>query len=263
MNHIDQPLRLSVGSHKAGSGKGCAMNVVSWENGDTTITDMPACADPMLARIVQRINDSYCTHTTDGLLCPECSIMVLELAHRTVGTGLIDLTDGERRQVWVKVAVDQARSVLHLASAKDRPKAIAAIEAAQAWADDPSEINRLRAATYAASAAAAASAASADYAYAAASASYAASAAYAYPDTYAAYAASAAAYAYPDTYPDTYAAYAAYNAYAAAAAATAYAAASTYTAHRAIDVFCKLTGFTPTPTPVETTIDAYRKMVTV
>ena len=46
------PLRLAVGSHRAGTGKGCAMNVISWENGDTTISDMPSCADPMLAHVV-------------------------------------------------------------------------------------------------------------------------------------------------------------------------------------------------------------------
>jgi len=69
----DQPLRLATGSHKAGSGQGCAMNVISWENGDTIITDIPACADPMLARIVQGVNDSICTHTDTGLLCPTSS----------------------------------------------------------------------------------------------------------------------------------------------------------------------------------------------
>ena len=47
---ITRPLRLAVGSHSAGSGKGCAMNLISWENGDTTITDLPDCADPMLAK---------------------------------------------------------------------------------------------------------------------------------------------------------------------------------------------------------------------
>jgi len=68
MNDITEPLRLAVGSHSAGSGKGCAMNLISWENGDTTITDLPGCSDPMLARIVQRINDSICTHRDGDLL---------------------------------------------------------------------------------------------------------------------------------------------------------------------------------------------------
>jgi hypothetical protein len=90
MNH---PLRLGpVGPHRAGSGKGCAMNVISWENGDTTITDLPACADVLLARIVQRVNDQLCTHRDGDLLCPACSLAVLALAHRTVGTSGHGLT---------------------------------------------------------------------------------------------------------------------------------------------------------------------------
>ena len=148
MFDFPHPLRLAVGSHAAGSGKGCAMNVVSYENGDTTITDMPACADPLLARIVQRVNDSICTHRDGDLLCPSCSVKVLALAHRTVGTG--GLVDLDRRRVWVWVAADQARAVLHLVTS---PKALAAIEAAEAWADDPSAENRANA--YAAYAAAA------------------------------------------------------------------------------------------------------------
>ena len=109
---ITRPLRLAVGSHSAGSGKGCAMNLISWENGDKTITDLPDCADPMLAKIVQRVNDSYCTHRDGDLLCPTCSVKVLELAHRTVGTGTLDLTQRERRVIWVKVAIDQARVMM-------------------------------------------------------------------------------------------------------------------------------------------------------
>ena len=68
--HITEPLRLAVGSHKAGSGRGCAMNVISWENGDTTITDLPGCADQVLARIVQRVNDTICAHRDGDLSVP-------------------------------------------------------------------------------------------------------------------------------------------------------------------------------------------------
>jgi hypothetical protein len=87
-----EPLRLAVGSHQAGSGMGCAMNVVSWENGDFSITDLPDCADRSLAHMVQYVNDNYCLHTTkdaseNSLLCPRCSVDVLALAHRTPGTG--------------------------------------------------------------------------------------------------------------------------------------------------------------------------------
>lgn len=103
---LDHPLRLAVGSHQAGSGKGCAMNAISWENGDTTITDLPACADPVLARIVQRVNDSICTHRDGDLLCPSCSVKVLALAHRTVGTG--GPADLDRRRVWAASAAAYA-----------------------------------------------------------------------------------------------------------------------------------------------------------
>jgi hypothetical protein len=87
MNDITQPLRLAVGSHKAGTGKGCAMNVISWENGDKRITDFPACADEFLTGRVQALNDWYCTHRDGDLLCPACSVVVLDVAHRIVGTG--------------------------------------------------------------------------------------------------------------------------------------------------------------------------------
>lgn len=95
-NDITAPLRLAVGSHSAGSGYGCAMNVISWENGDQTITDMPDCTHPALATIVYGLNDEGCDHgelskgTDDEeevyVLCPECSVKVLDFAHKTVGT---------------------------------------------------------------------------------------------------------------------------------------------------------------------------------
>src|SRR5690606_17551315 len=140
--NIASPLRLAVGSHQAGSGKGCAMNVISWESGDTTITDLPACSDPMLARIVQGVNDAICDHRDGDLLCPECSIKVLDLAHRTVGTGTLDLSELDRCRVWVRVAADQARRVLDLVRGEGRGVCEAAIVAAERWADDPSEANR-------------------------------------------------------------------------------------------------------------------------
>ena len=145
----NHPLQLATGSHQAGSGKGCAMNVISWENGDTTITDFPACSDPMLARIVQGVNDSICRHTTDGALCSSCSMKVLDLAHRTVGTGGI-LSGTTLHVVWVRVACEVARSVVHL---NPDPRVMAAIVAAEAWADNPSAANAANAANAAANAA--------------------------------------------------------------------------------------------------------------
>ena len=137
------PLRLAVGSHKAGSGRGCAMNVISWENGDSRISDMPDCTHPFLSRVVQRLNDSICEHSDGDLLCADCSVIVLGLAHRTVGTADAD-PDG---RVMVRIAAEEAQRVAHLNS---DPRVQAAIDAALAWADTP---------TYAAVAADAAAAA--------------------------------------------------------------------------------------------------------
>jgi hypothetical protein len=136
------PLRLAVGSHKAGSGRGCAMNVISWENGDSRISDMPDCTHPFLSRVVQRLNDSICEQRDGGLLCADCSVIVLGLAHRTVGTADAD-PDG---RVMVRIAAEEAQRVAHMNS---DPRVQAAIDAALAWADTPTA-----AAAYAANAAA-------------------------------------------------------------------------------------------------------------
>ena len=151
MGAVDHPLRLAVGSHEAGSGRGCAMNVISWENGDTTITDYPDCADRLLAKIVQRVNDTICTHRDGDLLCPACSVEVLALGHRIVGTGTHLLAELERRRVWVRVAADQARQVAHL---NPDPRVMIAIQAAEGWCDGTVSTEQCRAAAYAAYAAA-------------------------------------------------------------------------------------------------------------
>jgi hypothetical protein len=44
IDRITNPLRLAKGSHQPGSGKGCAMNVISYINGDEQITDFPVCS---------------------------------------------------------------------------------------------------------------------------------------------------------------------------------------------------------------------------
>ena len=160
MNRITEPLRLAVGSHTAGSGKGCAMNVVSWENGDSTITDLPPCADPFLAKVVQRVNDTYCTHQTNGLLCPDCSVEVLALAHRTVGTAL-DMPAAERARVYVEIAVEEAESVLHLTTREEPRRACALVRRFLAGEDISRQELRAASAAYAAAAAAYAAAAAA------------------------------------------------------------------------------------------------------
>lgn len=105
MTHdIFEPLQLAGGSHEAGSGKGCAMNVISWENGDSKITDFPACSDDFLSLLVQHYNDSLADDVT-GLLSPEHSVMVLELGHMTVGTSYNTLTQDELVELYIHLAM--------------------------------------------------------------------------------------------------------------------------------------------------------------
>ena len=83
-HRITHPLRLAAGSHQPGSGKGCAMNVISYINGDEQITDFPACSARPLAALVQLCNDLLAR--PDGYLSPENSVIALELGWQTVGT---------------------------------------------------------------------------------------------------------------------------------------------------------------------------------
>jgi hypothetical protein len=91
MNDVDtvQVPRLAKGSHHRGAGKMCAMNLVSWEHGDHLITDYPASVAPALARLAQHLNDRVCVHgaVEADLLCPPCSMGVVDVAHAMVGTG--------------------------------------------------------------------------------------------------------------------------------------------------------------------------------
>ncbi|AHZ95521.1 hypothetical protein I5I04_gp067 [Mycobacterium phage Zapner] len=84
LDRITHPLRLARGSHQPGSGKGCAMNVISYINGDTKITDYPECSARPLAALVQMCNDQLAG--PDGFLSPENSVLVLDLGWKTVGT---------------------------------------------------------------------------------------------------------------------------------------------------------------------------------
>ena len=90
LDRITNPLRLAKGSHQPGSGKGCAMNVISYINGDTRITDFPKCSARPLAAFVQVCNDLLAA--PDGYLSPENSLLALELGWQTVGTADTDDT---------------------------------------------------------------------------------------------------------------------------------------------------------------------------
>jgi hypothetical protein len=84
LDRVTHPLRLAKGSHRPGSGKGCAMNAISYINGDTQLTDFPACAARPLAAFVQVCNDLLAGPDDD--LSPENSLLALDLGWQTVGT---------------------------------------------------------------------------------------------------------------------------------------------------------------------------------
>jgi hypothetical protein len=90
LDRITHPLRLAKGTHQPGSGKGCAMNVISYINGDTPITDFPDCSARPLAAFVQVCNDLLAG--PDDHLSPENSLLALELGWQTVGTADVDET---------------------------------------------------------------------------------------------------------------------------------------------------------------------------
>jgi hypothetical protein len=96
LDRITNPLRLARGSHQPGSGKGCAMNVISYINGDEQITDFPATSARPLASFVQLCNDLLAG--PDGYLSPENSLLVLDLGWLTVGTA--DVADTVMH-IWV------------------------------------------------------------------------------------------------------------------------------------------------------------------
>ena len=84
LDRITHPLRLARGSHQPRSSKGCAMNAISYINGDDHITDFPTCSARPLAIVVQSCNDLLAG--PGGYLSPENSVLALELAWQTVGT---------------------------------------------------------------------------------------------------------------------------------------------------------------------------------
>jgi hypothetical protein len=88
LSRITHPLRLAKGSHQPGSGKGCAMNVISYINGDAHVTDFPACSAHPLSVLVQACNDLLAG--PDGYLSPENAVLALDLAWQTVGTADVD-----------------------------------------------------------------------------------------------------------------------------------------------------------------------------
>lgn len=118
---LTHPLRLAEGSHSAGSGMGCAMNVVSWIQGDRTITDFPSCVARTLAKVVQGLNDACATERFDygdgreGKYVPvQWTMRVLDQAFAVMGTAetarLVNRIEWRRRvnrrTGWLGVWVD-------------------------------------------------------------------------------------------------------------------------------------------------------------
>jgi hypothetical protein len=143
LDRITHPLRLARGSHQPGSGKGCAMNVISYTNGDECITDFPTGSARPLAIVVQACNDLLAGPS--GYLSPENSVIAIELAWQTLGTaGVADavvhawLAELLTNPVWgvvqyarlteVKAILDIAE--LHRRAARGDMPAIAAWDAA-------------------------------------------------------------------------------------------------------------------------------------
>jgi hypothetical protein len=143
LDRITHPLRLARGSHQPGSGKGCAMNVISYTNGDDRITDFPTCSARPLAIVVQACNDLLAGPS--GYLSPEHSVIAIELAWQTVETaGVADtvvhawLAELLTNPVWGVVQYAKITAVqaildiaeLHRRAARGDMPAIAAWDAA-------------------------------------------------------------------------------------------------------------------------------------
>ena len=211
LDRITHPLRLAQGSHQPGSGKGCAMNVISYINGDAKITDYPECSARPLARMVQSLNDELAG--VDGFLSPENSIIVLDLGWLTVGTA-----DTPREIVWRWMAdllvhpemglvnrvrrVDVRDALIHMATLYMRESRGERVTVAE-WRAARDQARKAK--SYV-DAAAAANAYAAAAAYTAAyTAAYADAYADADADAYAAADAAAYTAAYADAYTDAYA----------------------------------------------------------
>ncbi|BDB39751.1 MULTISPECIES: hypothetical protein [Mycobacterium] len=99
LDRITHPLRLARGSHQPGSAKGCAMNVISFINGDEQITDFPATSARPLAAFVHLCNDQLAG--PDGYLAPDDAVIALDLGWLTVGTACDGAVADRVVRAWV------------------------------------------------------------------------------------------------------------------------------------------------------------------
>jgi hypothetical protein len=125
--------RLSFGSGD-GVKKMCGMQAVSWQTGDTVITDYPRCSSRYLSSLVQYLNDELADEES-GFLSASDSIDVLDLGWLTVGTG--DVSDDVVHR-WFAELLDNPRwGVVRFLEGGDREtcKAVAQARrmAAEGW----------------------------------------------------------------------------------------------------------------------------------
>ena len=83
-----KPLQMARGSHKEGTGFGCAMNVISYITGDVHISDYPRCSHPMLSEVVQWTNDQLALRRGKPIDVPGQEKKVIVLAQDDVLTML-------------------------------------------------------------------------------------------------------------------------------------------------------------------------------
>jgi hypothetical protein len=130
------------GSKKTGA---CWMSAIAWYEGNSEWTDAPDCVCPIIRGLAIKVNDTIDSNE-------EREHLISPIMFSVVGTANPDLVL-PRRQKVVAFAAAKARSVLHLVPTEHTDIARKAIEAAEAWAANPSEANR-EAADHAARAAA-------------------------------------------------------------------------------------------------------------
>lgn len=111
----DHPFQLAAGANMGPDDPfGCLMNVVSWMNGDTQITDRPSCTNRVLSSLCITFNDE--------------ALMEFGVPGRRIG-------DGGEFQVFANVATpDQAMRMTQLASLVMDTAAVSYVDA-RAWRD--------------------------------------------------------------------------------------------------------------------------------
>jgi hypothetical protein len=119
------------GSKETGA---CWMSAIAWYEGNSEWTDAPDCVCPIIRELAIWVNDKIDSDE-------ERERLISPIMFSVVGTANPDLVL-PRRQKVVAFAAAKARFVLHLVPTEHTDIARKAIEAAEAWAENPNEENR-------------------------------------------------------------------------------------------------------------------------